>query len=92
MERMRITHSAAFKAKVALEAIREQQTSAELAGKYQVHPAQIRTWKSQAMKGLVGVFTDKRKRAEQAKEELIEELYRQIGQLKVETDWLKKKL
>ncbi len=92
MERMRSKHSPAFKAKVAVEAIREQQTSAELAGKYQVHPVQIRAWKSEAMNGLVAVFTDKRKRSEKAKDELIEELYRQIGQLKVETDWLKKKL
>jgi transposase len=92
MERMRSKHSPTFKAKVALEAIKEQQTSAELAGKYQVHPVQIRTWKSEAMKGLAMIFTDKRKRVEKEKDELIEELYRQIGQLKVEGDWLKKKL
>lgn len=92
MERMRSKHSAAFKAKVALEAIKEQQTSAELAGKYQVHPVQIRTWKAEAIKGLLLIFTDKRKQAEKEKDELIEELYRQVGQLKVEADWLKKKL
>ena len=92
MERMKSKHSPAFKAKVAVEAIKEQQTSAELAGKYQVHPTQIRAWKTEALKGLATVFTDKRKRAEKETGALIEELYRQIGQLKVEADWLKKKL
>lgn len=91
MENLRKKYPASFKAKVALEAIKEERTSAELASQYQVHPGQIRNWKLTMKKGLVEVFTDSKKKKEQEKDELIQELYRQIGQLKVELDWLKKK-
>ena len=92
MENLRRKHTPSFKAKVALEAIKEQKTSAELASQYQVHPGQIRNWKTAATKGLIDLFTDKRKSKDQDREELIQELYRQIGELKVDLDWLKKKL
>jgi transposase-like protein len=88
---MRKRYPPSFKAKVALEAIREQKTSAELATLYQVHPGQIRNWKRVVLKGLVDLFSDRRKGEEQDNEKLISELYRQIGQLKVDLDWLKKK-
>lgn len=88
---MRILHTPSFKAKVALEAIKEEKTSLELASEYQVHPGQIRNWKLTASKGIVDLFTGKKKKTDKDKDELIEELYRQIGQLKVELDWLKKK-
>lgn len=93
---MRKRYPPSFKAKVALEAIREQKTSAELASLYQVHlyqvhPGQIRNWKGVVLKGLVDLFNDRRKGKEQDNEQLIAELYRQIGQLKVDLDWLKKK-
>jgi len=91
VENLRRKHTPSFKAKVALEAIKEQKTSAELAGQYQVHPGQIRNWKTLATKGLIDLFTDKRKSKDQDREELIQELYRQIGQMKVDLDWLKKK-
>ena len=91
MENLRRKHTPSFKAKVALEAIKEQRTSAELASQYQVHPGQIRNWKALATKGLIDLFTDKRKSRDQDREELIQELYRQIGQQKVDLDWLKKK-
>ena len=91
MENLRRKHTPSFKAKVALEAIKEQKTSAELAGQYQVHPGQIRNWKALATKGLIDLFTDKRKSRDQDREELIQELYRQIGQQKVDLDWLKKR-
>ena len=91
MENMKKQNPPSFKAKVALEALREMKTSAELASEYQVHPTQIRTWKGLAKKGLVDLFTDRRKKKELDKDELIQELYRQIGQLKVDLDWLKKK-
>ncbi len=91
MENLRRKHTPSFKAKVALEAIKEQKTSAELASQYQVHPGQIRNWKALATKGLIDLFTDKRKSKDQDREELIQELYRQIGQQKVDLDWLKKK-
>lgn len=91
MENLRRKHTPSLKAKVALEAIKEQKTSAELASQYQVHPGQIRNWKATAAKGLIDLFSDKRKSRDQDQEELIQELYRQIGQLKVDFDWLKKK-
>jgi len=65
-------HSASFKAKVALEAIKEQKTSAELACQYQVHPNQSRNWKATATKGFIDLFTDKRKSRDQDREELIQ--------------------
>ena len=88
---MRKSYPPSFKAKVALDAIKEQKTSAELASQYQVHPGQIRNWKAAAQKGLIDLFSDKRKGKEQDKDGLISELYRQIGQQKVDLDWLKKK-
>jgi len=88
---MRKRYPPSFKAKVALEAIKEQKTSAELASQYQVHPAQIRNWKGVALKGLLDLFSDRGKGKAQDNETLIAELYRQIGQQKVDLDWLKKK-
>jgi transposase-like protein len=88
---LRAAHTPAFKAKVALEALKEDKTSAELAGEYQVHPGQIRQWKQIAKDGLVGLFNGKKKKEEKDKDELIQELYQKIGQLEVELGWLKKK-
>ncbi|MDI6726869.1 MAG: transposase, partial [Smithellaceae bacterium] len=69
---MRRKHTPLFKAKVALEAIKEQQTSAELASQYQVHPGQIRNWKMAATNGLIDLFSDKRRSKDEDKEKLIE--------------------
>ena len=81
-----------FKAKVALEAIREEETIVELASRYQVHPTQIKRWKKTASEEMIELFKDgKQKGGEKEKNLFIEELYREIGQLKVELDWLKKK-
>jgi transposase len=91
MKTLRSKHSPAFKAKVAMEALKGDKTSAELASLYQVHPTQIRHWKSEVNQGIVELFSDKRQKQDRDKDKLIEELYRQIGQLKVELDWLKKK-
>jgi len=91
MNELKKKYTPSFKAKVALEAIKEEKSSGELANEYQVHPGQIRNWKATAKRGLIDIFTDKRKNKEQDKDELIQELYRQIGKLKVELDWLKKK-
>lgn len=84
-------HSAAFKAKVALEALRGEKTIAQLSSEYGVHSNQIRQWKKKLIEELPAIFSDRRRRSEKEGEELTSELFRQIGQLKVELDWLKKK-
>jgi transposase-like protein len=91
MEPERKRYDAAFKAKVALEAIKGERTIAEIASETGIHPNQIGTWKKQALRELPDLFSDRRKKREQSSEELESELYRQIGQLKVEVEWLKKK-
>lgn len=85
-------HSAEFKAKVALEAIRGQRTTNEIAGTYEVHPVQVSQWKKQVLAELPQLFSKRRAKAAQEEEALRAQLYQQIGQLKVELDWLKKKL
>jgi len=84
-------HSAGFKAKVALEALRGEKTIAQLSSEYGVHSNQIRQWKKKLIEELPAIFSDRRRRSEKEGEELTSELFRQIGQLKVELDWLKKK-
>jgi transposase len=89
---MRKTYSAEFKAKVALEAIRGEKTLAELSSRYEVHQVQIINWKKKALQELVELFKKSSSKKERDDHHLIQELYRQIGQLKVENDWLKKRL
>lgn len=91
MSTQRRRFSAEFKAKVAVEAIKGQRTVNEIASHYGVHPSQIVEWKKQALAGMPTVFATKRSRAEADAEALTAQLYQQIGQLKVELDWLKKK-
>ena len=91
MKKKRQNHSAAFKAKVAVEAIKGLKTSAELASLYEVHPTQIAKWKKRILEEMPGIFSGRQERAEQNEEELRARLYQQIGQLQVELNWLKKK-
>ena len=84
-------YSAEFKAKVALEAIKGQRTINEIASEYGIHPTQAGQWKKEAQEGLCGIFSGAIIKKSEAEEELKEKLYSQIGQLKVEIDWLKKK-
>ena len=91
MATMRTKRSPEFKSKIALAALRGDKTVNELASLYSVHPNQITAWKRQAQEHLVAVFDSKKEKSSKADEKLKEELYRQIGQLKVELDWLKKK-
>ncbi len=91
MQNKRRNHSAAFKAKVALAAAKCDKTIAELASEYQVHPNQITQWKKQLFESLPEIFSRRRKNDQRQQDELTAQLYQQIGQLKVELDWLKKK-
>ena len=88
--RSRRKFSIEFKSKVVLEALRERSTIEELAQKYDLHPTQINQWKKEAV-SKIGVVFDKGKK-EVSDEGQLERLYAQIGQLKVENDFLKKKL
>lgn len=88
---MRKNFSPEFMAKVALAAIKEETTIAELSSKYEVHRTQIGIWRKRLLEGLVEIFKRKRDKTNKDNERLIEELYRQIGRLKVENEWLKKK-
>ncbi len=87
-------HSAQFKSRVALEALKGQKTVNQLAAEYGVHPTQISHWKRQLQDGVQEVFSSKRQKQEkeeEEEEELKAVLYQEIGQLKVELDWLKRK-
>jgi len=90
MTRKRRVFGAAFKAKVALAAVRGDKTTAQLASEFSVHTSQVTAWKKQLLEQATGLFEDGRQRRdEQSANE--QELFEQIGRLKMEVEWLKKK-
>lgn len=91
MRNIRKGHDGAFKARVALEALKAEKTMAQISSEFGVHANQIRQWRQKLLGDLPQLFSDRRKKHDKEGEELQSELYRQIGQLKVELDWLKKK-
>jgi putative transposase len=91
MGKTRKSYSSAFKAKVALEAVKKEKTIAQLSSEYGVHANQINQWRKRLLEELPEIFSKNRQKKEKDNEDLQDELYRQIGQLKVELDWLKKK-
>jgi len=90
---MRKTYTTAFKAKVVLEVLREEQTLSQIAGKYEIHPNQITRWRKAVVEGIPELLEDRRKKENEDKEnrELVQELYGQIGELSAKLNWLKKK-
>jgi transposase len=93
-KRIRRKFSADFKAKVVIEAIKERSTIEEIARKYEIHPNQISSWKKEFLAKAAIIFTteDDLIGNKKHQETTLEKLYSQIGQQKVEIDWLKKKL
>jgi len=91
MTGIRKRHTADFKSKVALEAIRQQQTTNELTTKYGVHATQINAWKKQALSAIPATFRSGREPEARDRQAEIDELHRQLGQVVAERDWLKKK-
>lgn len=85
-------HSAQFKFKVALEAAKGTRTLSELAGEYGLHPSQISEWKSELLEEGASIFTTTTARQQKEQEVLQAELYEQIGRLRMEMQWLKKKV
>ncbi len=90
---MRKKYGSGFKSKVAIEAIKSDKTIAEISSTFEIHRDQVQKWKKAVLGGIPGLFSDKQiSKEKRNSEKLIDELYRQIGQLKVENDWLKKKV
>ena len=87
----RKVHSAAFKAQVALAAVKEDRTVNELASKFGIHPTLIHGWKKQLVAGAETIFSNGVKGGTADVEARQAELYEQIGRLKMELEWLKKK-
>jgi transposase len=93
-KRTRRNFTADFKAKVVLEALKERNTAEDIASKYEIHPNQLHLWKKEFLGKASSVFEsgDAPVKDQKQQDAFVEKLYAQIGQQKVEIDWLKKKL
>ena len=92
MARKRKQHSPQFKLKAVLEVLKGEKTATQLAGELEVHPVVLSEWKKQFMEAGPGIFSKPRKSHEVAEAKEKAELFEQIGRLKMENEWLKKKL
>ncbi len=91
MTKKRKIHTPEFKAKVAVDAIKGLKTSSQLASQYQIHPVQISGWKKQAIQSMPETFRRGKPEKKKSEETLTAPLFEEIGRLKMELDWLKKK-
>ena len=91
MKKRNKNHSAPFKAKVALAAIKGDKTGAELANEFQVHTTQITQWRKLLKDSIIEIFSARRNKKDKENQELMDQLYMQVGELIVELDWVKKK-
>ena len=91
MEELRKKYSPEFKAKIALQAVRSNMSLTQIAEKYNVHENMIRLWKKRLLDELPSLFSDRRKKLDLNEEKIANELYSQIGRMKVEIDQLKHK-
>lgn len=89
---MKKTFTTEQKASIALAALKGEQTVSQISSAFEVHPTQIGLWRKQALEGLKGVFSDKRRKENKTQEALIAELYQTIGKRDMELAWLKKKI
>ena len=92
MKEHRRKHNPSFKARVALEALKGEETIAELAGRFNIHPNQVHKWKKELTDGAAGIFGNSQVRKKTENQKLVAKLYQQIGQLKVERDFLENTL
>ena len=91
MSKRRRKRSSAFKAQVALEAVKGDEMVAQLAARYEVHPEQVQAWKKALVEGASGVFANGKEQKARNAAALVARLYREVGQLKVERDFLAEK-
>lgn len=91
MSKKRKHYTPEEKAKIVLESLKGELTQAQITSKYGIHATQISCWRRLFKEGIPDIFRDKRRKEASDKDQLIEELYKQIGKQKVELDWLKKK-
>ena len=91
---MRKQYSAAFKAKVVQELLKEEKTLAQIASEYEVHPTQLKKWRAVALEGLASLFEKHESTAalQAAHDQQLSDLYAEIGKLTTQVNWLKKKL
>lgn len=91
-KKIRRVHTPAFKAQVVLAMLKSDKTRGQIATEFGIHPTQADKWKQKALAALPTLFTEGAGDELKAREKLIEELYRQLGKLKYEAEWLKKKI